>query len=238
SILATISPSLGYASDIYEPLVAIWQNLKIDPEIVVEWYAQRVSRLEKEDKKIVYEDIKARFNASPNGPDFLFLTRTCWGGVIRFRKADNYMSTPVGYHDPINLDRFRKRAYEWHERIKDTIFRCEDYTEAFKRAQRGDFIYCDPPYKNSQTILYGSQKFDSNELFDCILKAKNRGVFVAMSFDGHSKSGVAQSSLQLPDGIFERVIDINDRFSMLLRFKKLGQKLTNERDTEKLYLTY
>jgi len=30
-----------------------------------------------------------------------FLCRACYGGVVRFRKADGYMSTPVGIHDPI-----------------------------------------------------------------------------------------------------------------------------------------
>lgn len=238
AILATIAPLQGYASDIYEPLISIWQNLKEDPEIIIKWYGDRLLRLQNEDKKTVYEDIKASFNRSPNGPDFLFLTRCCWGGVIRFRKIDGYMSTPVGWHEPINLHGFRLRALEWHKRIKNTTFVCEDYKQAFRKALPGDFIYCDPPYKNSQNILYGSQDFELNELFECIRVAKARGIYVAMSIDGNSKSGVIQSKLEIPAGIFEREIDINDRFSMLLRFKKLGQKLTNERDTEKLYLTY
>lgn len=238
SILATISPENGFASDAYEPLIDIWQNLKEDPEIIIKWYSDRLDRFLAGDKKLIYEEIKSSFNQKPNGPDFLFLTRSCWGGVIRFRKADGYMSTPVGWHDPIKVKSFSLRAYEWHSRIKNVTFTCEDYTEAFKRAKKGDFIYCDPPYKNSQTILYGSQNFNLNELFECIKIAKSKGVFVAMSIDGHSKSGITQLDLNIPKGIFEREIDINDRFSMLLRFKKLGQKLTTERDTEKLFLTY
>ena len=148
------------------------------------------------------------------------------------------MSTPVGYHTPISLNNFKLRVIEWHERVKNTIFECIDYKEAFNKAQIGDFIYCDPPYKYSQSILYGSQNFRIEELFDCIKNAKLRGIYVAMSIDGNTKSGKHQNNLDIPKNIFEREIDINDRFSMLLRFKKLGQKLIDERDTEKLYLTY
>lgn len=238
SILATISPKSGYASDNFKPLIDIWQTLKTNPELLISWYEQRRKRLDNEDKKAVYEEIKASFNKKQNGADFLFLTRACWGGVIRFRKADGYMSTPVGYHDPISVDSFKLRVYDWHERVKNTVFECIDYRDAFDKAMPGDFIFCDPPYKYSQAILYGSQDFNLSELFECIRVAKLKGVYVAMSIDGHSKSGKKQEGLEIPPGIFEREIDINDRFSMLLRFQKLGQKLTMERDSEKLYLTY
>jgi DNA adenine methylase len=192
SILATISPTSGYASDIFKPLIDIWQTLKENPELLISWYEERRNRLDKEDKKVVYEDIKASFNKKPNGADFLYLTRACWGGVIRFRKADGYMSTPIGYHDPIGIDNFKLRVFDWHERVKNTTFDCIDYKEGFDKAVSGDFIFCDPPYKNSQNILYGSQDFKLEELFECIRIAKLKGIYVAMSIDGHSKSGIAQ----------------------------------------------
>lgn len=160
------------------------------------------------------------------------------GGVIRFRKLDGYMSTPVGWHEPISVESFRLRVYEWHERVKNTVFECVDYKVAFSKATSGDFIFCDPPYKNSQNILYGSQNFNLEELFDCIKIAKLNGINVAMSIDGHSKSGKRQADLAIPDGLFEREININERISMLLRFKRYGQTMEHEKDTEKLYLTY
>jgi DNA adenine methylase len=238
SVLATIAPAQAFASDNFEPLIEIWKTLQSEPEVLISWYADRFKRLATEDKKDVYESVKASFNANPNGADFLYLTRSCWGGVIRFRKADGYMSTPIGYHDPISVENFIVRVFEWHERVKNTVFECIDYKDAFRKALPGDFIFCDPPYKHSQNILYGSQSFQLNELFEIIKEAKKSGVYVAMSFDGNKKSGKALESLVIPEGLFVREIDINDRFSMLLRFKKLGQKLTDERDTEKLYLTY
>jgi DNA adenine methylase len=35
-----------------------------------------------------------------------------------------------------------------------------DYRESMKHAKKGDLVYCDPPYKDAQTILYRAQEFD------------------------------------------------------------------------------
>src|SRR5437867_1601869 len=101
-----------------------------------------------------YEKIKAAYNAMPNGADLLFLCRSCYGGVVRFRKRDGYCSTPCGVHDPISPDSFAKRVDDWHRRTKGTKFMRADYREAMDRAKSGDVVYCDPPYTHSQAILY------------------------------------------------------------------------------------
>ena len=59
--------------------------------------------------------------------------------------------------------------------LKNTEFQCLDYKEAFEKAMPGDFIFCDPPYKHSQGILYGAQSFKLAELFDNIKTAKDAG---------------------------------------------------------------
>jgi DNA adenine methylase len=68
--------------------------------------------MSKGSKVEVYEQIKASYNKSPNGADLLFLTRSCYGGVVRFRKADGYMSTPCGIHNPISPQSFARRVDE------------------------------------------------------------------------------------------------------------------------------
>jgi DNA adenine methylase len=165
AVLATVAPNRGVGSDAFKPLVEIWQKLKEDPKGLVEWYAERRNRLANEDRKEVYESIKASFNANHNGPDFLFLTRSCYGGIVRFRKSDGYMSTPCGPHIPIPVESFAKRTSEWHKRMINVDFVHADYKEIFARASEGDFIYCDPPYSHSQGILYVAQSFKLEELF-------------------------------------------------------------------------
>lgn len=238
AILATISPRKGLGSDIYPPLMEIWKTLKNNPKELIEWYADRRNLIGKEKKEIVYEKIKESFNKKPNGADFLFLSRSCYGGVIRFRKADGYMSTPCGIHDPIPVNAFKNRVNEWHNRINKATFETLNYTDAFQEAKKGDFIYCDPPYSFSQGILYGAQDFKLDKLFHQIEKAKSRGVKIALSIDGHKKSGNFICDIPIPEKLFEQEIFIKLGSSMLKRFQTIGEQMINEDVSDRLLLTY
>lgn len=223
AIMATLSPSSGVGSDIYKPLIEIWDTLKNDPNLLVEWYKERVERIGNESKKEVYDSVLETFNKNNNGADFLFLTRTCYGGIVRFRKSDGYMSTPCGVHNPIPVETFRKRVKEWNHRMKNVNFVASDYKEIFSNAKEGDLIYCDPPYSHSQSILYGAHDFKLTDLLECISEAKSKGIFVALSIDGSKKSGDYLCDLPIPEGLFEQEILISLGSSMLRRFQMEGQ---------------
>ena len=238
AVLATVCPNRGVGSDAFKPLIEIWQKLKEDPEGLVEWYASNRNRLNNEDKKEVYESVKASFNNEQNGSDFLFLTRSCYGGIVRFRQADGYMSTPCGPHTPISVESFEKRVIEWHKRMANVNFIHADYKDIFAQASEGDLIYCDPPYSHSQGILYGAQSFKLEELFDEISKAKERGIKVALSIDGTKKSGNFLCDLPIPENVFEKEISISVGSSMLKRFQMEGQTLEAEQVTDRLLLNY
>ena len=185
-----------------------------------------------------YEKIKARYNAEANAADFLFLTRAAYGGVMRFRKADGYMSTPCGAHKPIHFGTFSRRVDEWAERVKGAEFFHREYGESLDRAKEGDVVYCDPPYSHSQAILYGAQGFDQDDLFKRIEKAKSRGVFVALSLDGSKKSGAQDCDYDIPPSLFERHVAVNCGRSMLKRFQMGGKSLEGEVVTDRLLLTH
>ena len=238
AILGTLSPQSAVASDVFKPLIQIWQTLKNNPKLLIEWYSERWKRVEKGDKKTEYEQIKSSYNNYPNGADLLFLSRSCYGGVIRFRQADGFMSTPCGVHQPISPESFTERVYEWQRRTKNTTFLHKDYKFAMYMAKKGDLIYCDPPYSHSQSILYGAQSFDLENLFDSIIDCKKRGVFVALSIDGTKKSGDLICDIPVPKGLFEREIFVNCGISMLKRFQMGGETLDKEIVADRLLLTY
>lgn len=238
SVLATVAPTCGVGSDSFAPLIEIWQAVKSKPEAVKQWYEERWQHVMSGDKKERYEEIKASYNANANGADFLFLTRSCYAGVVRFRRRDGYMSTPVGVHHPISPKSFSKRVDEWHHRVQGTEFRHADYVDAMERAKPGDLIYCDPPYSHSQAILYGAQDFNLRLLFNAVERCKNRGVRVAMSIDGKKKSGKEDCDIQHPNGLFEREIFIDLGRSMLRRLQMNGQTLESEGVMDRLMLTY
>lgn len=238
AIISTVAPTNGLGSDISKPLIEIWQLLDNDPNQLVEWYAERRNRVDKEGKKEVYEEVKSSFNSCPNGADFLFLIRSCYGGIVRFRKEDGHMSTPCGVHNPIPVSSFAKRVVEWKGRLRNVEFECVDYKTIFDRASFGDFIYCDPPYKHSQSILYGAQDFKLTELFEKISEAKSKCVKVALSIDGNKKSGNLLCDLPIPEDLFEEEIYIQLGRSMLRRFQMEGQTLESELVSDRLLLNY
>lgn len=238
AVLATVAPQQGIGSDVFKPLIEIWQKLKENPYELIEWYALRRNRIEKENPLEVYEDVKASFNNNHNGADFLYLTRTCYGGIVRFRKSDGYMSTPCGVHTPIPVSTFEKRVFEWKSRMRNVNFIHADYKEVFGMAKKGDLIYCDPPYSHSQSILYGAQDFKLEELFVEIEKAKSKGVRVALSIDGSKKSGNYLCDLPIPNDLFEEEMFISLGRSMLRRFQLEGQTLESELVSDRLLLNY
>ncbi|MGD0229542.1 MAG: DNA adenine methylase [Syntrophorhabdales bacterium] len=237
-VLATLAPRHALASDSFAPLIEIWSTLKVDPGRLKAWYRERWQMAHGDHKKEGYERIKASYNRAPNGADLLFLCRCCYGGVVRFRQFDGYMSTPCGVHEPIPPDSFDKRTDLWHERIAFTEFAVVDYRDAMKRAGKGDLVYCDPPYRHSQSILYSGQQFKLEDLFEEILQCKARGVYVALSIDGTKKSGDTICDLPIPTGLFEEEIFVNVGRSMLRRFQMGGQTLESEMVADRLLLTY
>lgn len=216
----------------------IWKALKWEPEALKQWYAVRWHAMNEGNKIAEYERIKASYNANPNGADLLFLCRSCYGGVVRFRKADGYMSTPCGSHKPISPGTFSYRVDEWHQRTLNTEFSMMDFEEALRVPNAGDMVYCDPPYSKSQTILYGAQSFDLKRLFESIEHCKSRGVYVALSIDGSKRSGNLACNVPIPEGLFEREVLVNCGRSMLKRFQMEGLTLEGESVMDRLLLTY
>lgn len=238
AVLATRQPARAIGSDTFGPLIEIWRALREDPGRVKRWYEDRYTGMMSGDKVSEYARIKAAYNKRPNGADLLFLCRSCYAGVVRFRQADGHMSTPCGPHTPIPPESFARRVDEWHRRTKGAEFRCMDYREALALAKPGDLVYCDPPYAHSQSILYGAQRFRLYNLLRVIADCKARGVYVALSIDGTKRSGSHVCDLSIPDGLFEREVLINCGRSMLRRLQMGGQTLEGEVVADRLLLTY
>lgn len=237
AVLATLAPEKALASDSFGPLIQIFQTLKTSPETLKGYYAERWNLLNDENKREIYEEIKASYNRKPNAADLLFISRSCYGGVVRFR-TDGYISTPVGIHDPIAPESFNQRVDEWHKRVQTTEFQHIEFEEAIRKARKGDLIYCDPPYSHSQSILYGAQSFNLADLLKIIGDCKKRGIYVVLSIDGKKRSGNLILDLPIPPGLFEREIFINVGRSMLKRFQMNGRNLEKEKVHDRLLLTY
>jgi len=238
AVLAALQPPKALASDACGPLIEIWQCLHESPALLLDWYKSRYAEYHEYGKPEGYERIKARYNASPNGADLLFICRSCYGGVVRFRKSDGYISTPCGVHDPITPTAFGQRVQIWRRRTAGARFEQMDFEEAMAMAREGDLVYCDPPYVCSQAILYRGQDFSLGRLMRAIADCKERGVRVALSIDGRKKSGRVDCDLAIPHGLFEGQVFLDCGRSMLRRFQREGESLEDEVVHDRLLLTY
>lgn len=237
-VLGKLHPKKAVASDVFAPLIEIWQALNQDKETLKQWYSERYALIALLGKKEAYTQVLAAYNQQPNGADLVFILRTCYGGVVRFRKKDGYMSTPCGAHQPMTPDKFAERVDIWHGRTQAVEFILSDFADMMDRAQAGDLVYCDPPYVDSQTILYGAQAFSLSRLFEKISECKARGVYVALSIDGTKYSGKKLCDVDVPEGLFEREEFIHVGRSMLKRFQMDGKSLEEHLVTDRLLLTY
>ncbi|HEX9729331.1 MAG TPA: DNA adenine methylase [Gemmatimonadales bacterium] len=238
AVLGTLAPRRAVASDALKPLIELWQALVFRPEDLKNWYAERWHRMSSEGKVAAYEAIKASYNRSPNPADLVFISRSCYGGVVRFRRRDGGISTPCGVHDPVDPASFSRRVDLWWSRVNEAQFVHSDFESIMDSAKRGDLVYCDPPYTHTQAILYGAQAFELSRLLTCIERCKARGVFVVLSIDGTKKSGTMLCDVHIPDGLFEREALINCGRSMLRRFQMKGESLESEHVRDRLLLTY
>jgi len=236
AVLASLAPKKAIAGDILKPLIEIWKLLQTNPKELIDYYTSVITRFY-QDRQKTYAEILKKYNSSPNGLDLLILSRTCYGGVVRFTK-EGKLSTPIGPHKPISPKTFASIAMEWSKRIKGTIFLNQSFIKTMALVEEGDIIYCDPPYIESQSILYGAQAFKFERLIKEIKRCKERGARVALSIDGKKKSGRKIVELNIPPGIFEREVYLSCGSSMLRRLQVNGQTMIGEDVQDRLLLTW
>ena len=227
----------AYGSDILPFLIDIFDLTKDNPEELIDYYEKEIN--DYYDNPIEkYNEIRDRFNRQHNPYDFLLLSRTCYSGVIRFRKADGYMSTPPGPHKPISPQTFKNRVNKWNQLLQKASFSCESYTSSMDKAKQGDVVYCDPPYTHSQSIIYGAQDFSIETLWKKIAECKDRGAKVILSINGMRESKKKDISITPPDGLFERKLLVNCGTSMIDRLQNTGKEMNEKKVDDQLLLTW
>lgn len=227
----------AYCSDILPFLIDIFKIVKDAPAEIIDYYTKEITAYY-DNPETQYDIIRDRFNQNHNAFDFCLLSRTCYSGVIRFRKADGYMSTPRGPHKPISPATFEKRVKLWSDLIQKADFNTESFEEAMSKPQSGDLVYCDPPYTHSQSIIYGAQAFDIERLWEKIAECKSRGVYVMLSINGTRESKKKDISVEIPAGLFERELLVDCGTSMIDRLQNSGKDMVGEVVHDKLLLTW
>lgn len=215
-------------SDINQDLINLWNYIINEPFYLINEYKTMWNELNSiediEKRKEYYYMVRNRFNKNREPKDFMFLSRTCANGLIRFNSKGEFNTS---FHfsrpgiDPIKLE---KIINQWSELLNknNVIFICQNYTNI--NAQLGDLIYLDPPYANTKGMYYG--QIDYKQLWYFL--SKQQASYV-LSFDG--KTGSKDMTYEVPCNLYDKHEYI---YSGISGFGKIHKK--QEYVSESLYI--
>jgi len=231
------------AGDLYEPLIRLWQLVQSVPDEVVANYKMQWTTLREELDAIHFRTVKkgnglpayyyavrARFNKTRNPFDLSFLMRTCVNGIVRFNDSGEFNNSFHLSRNGMEPSRFARAVHAWRKVIQDVHFVCQDYADTVAEAQKGDFVYFDPPYAgNRQRYIDG---IDLQRFFKVLDELNGRGVRWALSFDGR-RNGVDLTHA-VPPQLYKRQLFLTSGNSAV------GKVLNGpvEMVEESLYLNY
>lgn len=117
----------------------------------------------------------------------IFLNKTCFNGLFRQNRKGEF-NVPFGKKTSCPTLYDKEHMINFSLKLKNTLLRNEDFQTIVESAEKGDFIYCDPPYeplsKTSSFRNYNSTGFsqdDQKRLFKSCVAAEKRGVKIAIS---------------------------------------------------------
>lgn len=181
AVFTQLKPERSVLSDNNNDLIHFWEVVRDRPEDVVRkvWRWSNTAECYKRVRKSVpYSDVG-------RAARFLFLNRTCWGGIYRTNKNGDF-NVPFGNSG-------RKLCSLEHVLKVSAVFTnaeliVQDFKYAISCAQSGDVVYADPPYtvkgENNGFVRYNEKLFnwdDQERLARECRSAKQRGVFVMVS---------------------------------------------------------
>lgn len=161
AVALNIAPPRALLADTNQHIIRFYQSVQ-DGRISAEstrTYLEREGERLREQGKAHYYRIRDRFNDSGDPLDFLFLTRACFNGVMRFNAGG-------GFNVPFcnKPNRFRRhhvtRICNQVDQVTKTLasrdweFVCQDWRETLAAVEPGDFVYADPPYFGRHTDYY------------------------------------------------------------------------------------
>jgi DNA adenine methylase len=188
----------GVAGDVIEELILLWKCIRDEAEKTAQAYEQRWRRL-RDEGHTAYYAIRDDFNRTRNPHDFLFLTRTCVNGLIRFNGGGGFNNSLHHTRPGIAPRRLRETIFRWSASVQDVDFVTADYRETLSTVKGEDLVFLDPPYAASRG-RYSKEKFDIPAFYDELERLNRLGAKWVVTFDGYA--GDRTYSESLPNDLF------------------------------------
>jgi len=177
-------------ADINQDLIQTWQSIARQPLALIdalqalqnEYY---VIEHNEEKKKDYYYVKRASFNSRASdsltqSALLIFLNRTCFNGLYRVNRRNEY-NVPIGsYTKPLICD--KENILSVSRLLSKVEIICADFEETIEYAEENSFFYLDPPYKplsnTSGFTAYSANEFNDAaqiRLHDFCQKLNNQG---------------------------------------------------------------
>ncbi|RMG27218.1 MAG: Dam family site-specific DNA-(adenine-N6)-methyltransferase [Bacteroidetes bacterium] len=138
--------------------------------------ASRVRKfLTKEGNKLLdsngtyYYEVRSRFNEEGNPLDFLFLSRSCFNGMMRFNRKGGFnvpfCKKPNRFAQALvtKISNQVKNVAQLIE-LGDFTFKHQDFRQTLKEINESDLVYADPPYIGRHVDYFDSWSEEEERL--------------------------------------------------------------------------
>lgn len=142
-----VAPERAVLSDYNADLITLYRAVASDVSAVI----KKLEKHRSEHDETYYYEMRARWNDrdgswsdAKRAAAFIYLNKTCFNGLYRVNRSGDF-NVPMGrYADPPICVPDTLRAAS--AVLARADLRCGDYRNAVGDAEKGDFLYFDPPY--------------------------------------------------------------------------------------------
>jgi DNA adenine methylase len=180
-----------YLSDLNKELITTYKIVKDNVKELLQLLKRYDAAYRKAPSGYYYElrDRLKPSNDIERAARFITLNKTCYNGLYRVNRGGKF-NVPIGrYHNPLICDSNNLENVSHALRYSKAIILAGDYRQIIlENAQKGDFIYLDPPYNPTSSTSnftgytdYGFGNNDQEQLASIFRKLDDRNCMVLLS---------------------------------------------------------